>query len=117
MVTRHFVFENGACPSSAVITELVDKYMGLPYENQFLIMFKAMNRSNVEAEDHASSAFCSEICYRFLAAANIVENTQIPENVWPKDFSHEGKRLKLVSTTWAEQVLHKGTVPKKPRPK
>jgi len=98
-------------PSATVVTELVDKYIGLPYENQLLIMLKALNRSNVETEDSAKSAFCSEICYRFLTGANVIGDTEVPENVWPTHFSDESDRLKLVAATWAEHVLQKGVVP------
>lgn len=114
VVSRLIIFETESVPTSKIVTELVDQYIGLPYEKQLLIMLRAMNRSNVEAEDHANSAFCSEICYRFLAAAKVLQDTEVPENVWPKDFSDESERLKLAAAAWAQHVIHKGMPPKVP---
>jgi hypothetical protein len=97
-----------SCPDCNLVTELVDKYLGLPYETQLLVMLKAMNRKNIEAEDHAKSAFCSEICYRFLVSCGVIEDTEIPENVWPKDFSDENDKIPLKNGTWADLVVHRG---------
>jgi len=112
VATRLLKFD-AVVPTSQVITELVDKYIGMPYENQMFIMLKAMNRSNVESDKSANSAFCSEICYRFLAAAGVLEDTEVPENVWPKDFSDESDRLKLLGAIWEAVVLIKGVLPGK----
>jgi len=114
VVTRLIVFNENSAPTKEVVTELVDRYMGLPYERQLTIMLKAMNRSNVEQPGSADSAFCSEICYRFLAAAKVVEDNEVAENVWPKDFSVETNLLKFVAATWGEQVIQKGTPPPMP---
>jgi len=109
--TRLMLFEKPA-PTSDIVTELVDKYIGLPYERQLLIMLKAINRTNVEGAGHADSAFCSEICYRFLAASGVLQDTEVPENVWPKDFSPETDRLKLVGAGWGEIAVMKEMAPK-----
>lgn len=107
-------FQDGAAePDSNFVTQLVDKFLGLPYESQFLTMLKALNRSNVEHKGSADSAFCSEICYRFLVSVGVIEDTEIPENVWPKDFSEENDKLRVKNGVWGELVVFKGTFIKK----
>lgn len=71
-------------------------------------MLKATNRTNVEGDGHANSAFCSEICYRFLVNVGVIEDTEIPENVWPKDFSDENDKIPLKNGAWGDLIVHKG---------
>lgn len=109
--TRMALFHQGAEPDPSVVTELVDKYIGLPYETQISVMLKALRRANVEGVGHADSAFCSEICYRFLVTVGAIDDTEIAENVWPKDFSDEKNRIKLHDGVWADIIVAKGSFP------
>lgn len=110
---RMCLFHDGVQPDSTLVTEMVDRYIGLPYETQILVMLRAMNRANFETMKSSQSAFCSEICYRFLVNVGAIEDTEIPENVWPKDFSEENDKLQLKNGVWGELIVYKGLFQKR----
>lgn len=90
-----------------LITPIVQKYIGRPYECDVSSLIEALSGSNKSAD--ISSIFCSELVAEVLQESKFLSDAMPSNNYLPKHFSTEVK-LELLKGTLGDENLVKGYV-------
>jgi hypothetical protein len=104
VATRKFIFEKGAEPDPSIVTNLVIRLLGTPYETNLRALIKAIRRENTI--ETPSSLFCSELNAQCLMELGYLGKTRPADNYLPRDFS-DSEELTLKGCIMDKEILVK----------